>query len=272
MDAIRGCSSDPSARVIRSPPTRFSCIPLATRAGKAPLAILTDLPGKRLQHEHSMAVVRDTLLDLGPNGSANAGFFALLVADHREATSSADLARVREVQALAEANPPIPAGVSQAAAADPATLFSTARVTGVPLTSTARRCKRTSAPSAGTKNATDAAPCFPSSTVTRTTLPLRSKELLVLRPHGHILRSGTHVTPDESALTSTVWMNGVFHSMVTQGHVSINRFLSTVHSYLTLFRSHGQRVFIEQNGQWQPSRYAVCFRDIAALLPLDLPT
>ncbi len=46
-------------------------------------------------------------------------------------------------------------------------------------------------------------------------------------------------------------MNGVFHSMVTQGHVSINRFLSTVHAYLGLFRSHGQRVFVEVGGRWQ---------------------
>ncbi len=80
---------------------------------------------------------------------------------------------------------------------------------------------------------------------------LQSKELRVLRPHGHILRSGCHLTPDETALTSTAWMGGVFHSMLTQGHVSINRFLSTVHSYLGLFRSHGQRVFVEFDGGWQ---------------------
>ena len=72
----------------------------------------------------------------------------------------------------------------------------------------------------------------------------------MLRPHGHLLRTGRHLTPDETALTSTAWMGGVFHSMVTQGHVSINRFLSTVHSYLGLFRSHGQRVFVELGAQW----------------------
>src|SRR5262249_37638261 len=90
---------------------------------------------------------------------------------------------------------------------------------------------------------------------------LRAKELRVLRPHGHLLRTGRHLTPDETALTSTVWMGGVFHSMVTQGHVSINRFLSTVHSYLGLFRSHGQRVFVDVDGGWQllgpPSAFAM---------------
>jgi 1,2-beta-oligoglucan phosphorylase len=47
-----------------------------------------------------------------------------------------------------------------------------------------------------------------------------------------------------------VWMAGVFHSMVTQGHVSINRFLSTAHSWLGLFRSHGLRVFVQVEGRW----------------------
>jgi cellobiose phosphorylase len=79
---------------------------------------------------------------------------------------------------------------------------------------------------------------------------LKGKELKVLRPHGHLLRSGGSLVPDESALTSTAWMDGVFHSMVTQGHVSINRFLSTCHTYLGLFRSHGQRVFVEIEGAW----------------------
>ena len=99
---------------------------------------------------------------------------------------------------------------------------------------------------------------------------LRAKELRVLRPHGHMLRTGRHLTPDETALTSTAWMGGVFHSMVTQGHVSINRFLSTVHSYLGLFRSHGQRVFVELGGAVAVARYAVGVRDGARRVPLDL--
>ena len=40
-------------------------------------------------------------------------------------------------------------------------------------------------------------------------------------------------------------MAGVFHSLVTQGHVSINRLLSTARSYLGLLRSGGQRIFVE---------------------------
>ena len=80
---------------------------------------------------------------------------------------------------------------------------------------------------------------------------LGAKELRTQRPHGHLLLSGTHLEPDETALTSTAWMGGVFHSMLTQGHVSINRCLSTVRSALGLYRSHGQRLFIDAGSGWQ---------------------
>ena len=85
----------------------------------------------------------------------------------------------------------------------------------------------------------------------RSHVALKAKELAVLRPHGLILRTGSALVPDEGALTSTVWMSGVFHSMLTQGHVSINRFLSATHSYLALFRSHGQRLFIDSGKGWR---------------------
>ena len=78
---------------------------------------------------------------------------------------------------------------------------------------------------------------------------LPAKEGASLRPHGQILRTGDRLEPEEASLTTTVWMGGVFHSMVTQGHVSINRFLSTTHSYLGLFRAHGQRIFVEVDGE-----------------------
>ena len=236
---------------------------LATRAGKAPAAIVGELPGKRLQHEHSMAIVRDTLLDLGPNGSATAGFFGAFVADHREATSPTDLDRVREVLALAEAQP-APVRASQTATAgDLATLFSEAPLLeSIDLDSAALQTHFGSERRHEERDERGELLSFFHGDAHH--VALRAKELLVLRPHGHILRSGVHVTPDESALTSTAWMNGVFHSMVTQGHVSINRFLSTVHSYLTLFRSHGERVFVELDGQWHlldvPSAFEISAR------------
>ena len=221
---------------------------LATRVGAAPVGLTGDLPGQRLQHEHAMVVIRDAPLRLAPNSSVEAGFFALYVEDHPEATSPADADRVRGVLELPEARSPAAAKGPTGASAH-ATLFSAA-----PLLETLDLDKESLRELFGSdwrheEHDDKGTPLSFFSGADRHVV-LRSKELRVLRPHGHILRTGRHTTPDETALTSTSWMNGVFHSMVTQGHVSINRFLSTTHTYLGLFRSHGQRVFAEIGGRW----------------------
>jgi cellobiose phosphorylase len=235
---------------------------LAARAGESPPGLIGELPSKRLQHEHAMAVIRDTPLRLPPKGNAIAGFFGLYVENHPEATSPSDIERSRAVLDLPEA-------VLEGAAAAVSTAAKVSPMTTASIADTADyRTLFSSAPlleslDLDASNLQDlfgthwrheerdaqgnllsffyALHCH---------VVLRSKELDVLRPHGHLLRTGLHITPDETALTSTAWMSGVFHSMVTQGHVSINRFLSTTHTYLGLFRSHGQRVFVEIDGRW----------------------
>jgi hypothetical protein len=85
-----------------------------------------------------------------------------------------------------------------------------------------------------------------------------------------MLRTGRHVTPDETALTSTSWMDGRLSLDGHAGHVSINRFLSTVHSYLGLFRSHGQRVFVQLGNSWRLLDMPSAFEMSPRFLPLDL--
>jgi 1,2-beta-oligoglucan phosphorylase len=217
---------------------------LATRAGGPSIALATGLEGKRLQHEHSLVAIQDEAVLLAPGGKSQRGFFGFFVADKATATSAEDSTLIDAALALPEAAcPPWPARTHTHAPAP--SLFSTASLLetldldetyfGPELRHTERENGH----------------LLSFFTGERTHVILRSKELAVLRPHGHILRSGSSLTPDESALTSTAWMGGVFHSMVTQGHVSINRFLSTCHSYLGLFRSHGQRVFVEIDGSWK---------------------
>jgi 1,2-beta-oligoglucan phosphorylase len=218
---------------------------LSTRAGDEPAALAADLLGRRLQHEHSMVVIRDAAITLEPNKGVAAGFFGSYVAHHPDATSGADLERVNEALALAAATPVRVDAVSAAATARAETLFCSAPILrAVDLDAEQLReffGNQWRHEERGLSFFCDA----------DRHVVLRAKELSVQRPHGHLLRTGRHLTPDESALTSTSWMNGVFHSMVTQGHVSINRMLSTVHSYIGLFRSHGQRVFAEVDGKWQ---------------------
>jgi cellobiose phosphorylase len=222
---------------------------LATRDGDAPIGLLGDLPGKRLQHEHSMVVIRDTPIQLEPKKTAAAGFFGVYQAHHPDATAKSDLGRITEILALPEAKPQ--AGAKQSGdASNVATLFSSAPILdALDLDSDSLQALFGSQRRQEELDEHGKPLSFFYNTDRH--VVLRSKELKVQRPHGHLLRTGRHITPDESALTSTVWMSGVFHSMVTQGHVNINRMLSTVHSYLGLFRSHGQRVFMQVGGEWR---------------------
>jgi len=231
---------------------------LASRSGEPPTGIGGELPGRRLQHEHSMAVLRDAPLRLAPGGSVDAGFFGMFVTDHPEATSAADLLRLSEMVSLPEAVPTAeptakPGSALSAGAgagAGERTLFSAASF--LQATDLDDDALHRLFPPPWRHEETDSGG-RPLSFFhgTDSHVVLRAKESRVLRPHGQLLRTGRHLTPDESALTSTVWMSGVFHSMLAQGHVSINRFLSANRSYLGFFRSQGLRVFAQLGGEWR---------------------
>jgi cellobiose phosphorylase len=217
---------------------------LATRAGKGPEGLrAAALPGKRLQHEHSMAVIQDALLRLAPQATAQRGFFGWFEADHPTASSPADLAFVDQVLALPEATSVPPRRGRADVANAPATLFS-AR----PLLDCLDLNDSAIAGAFGTERRnveSDADGILSFFADGGRHVVLKAKELKVLRPHGHLIRSGDQLVPDEASLTSTTWMAGVFNSLLTQGHVSINRLLSTTRSYLGLLRAGGQRIFVE---------------------------
>jgi cellobiose phosphorylase len=262
---------------------------LATRAGRLPAGLADGLPGFRRQHEHAMAAIQDAPLRLEPGATEMAGFFGGFWEDHPAATSESDLVFVDKVLALPEAffplslwervgerelkkdftpsknplssqpahnaeskshvDPPLPDPLPEGEGVPSATLFSAAPLLDA-LELTEADITRLFGSERREEEIVDG--CLLSFfTGSRRHVVLKAKELQVLRPHGHILRTGSGPTPDEAGMASTAWMAGVFHSMVTQGHVSINRFLSTTHSYLGLFRSHGQRIFVEIAGAWR---------------------
>src|SRR5262249_3463534 len=175
------------------------------------------------------------------------GFFAWFEPDHPEPTSPADVAVVERALALPEATAPTDRQ-RRPGRPSAATLFSArptlrtldlddeelAKLFGGGWRHVERDGRTTLAFFAGANRH----------------VVTRAKEVRVLRPHGAILRTGDRLEPDEASLTTTVWMGGVFHSMVTQGHVSINRFLSTTRSYLGLTRSTGHRLFVATADGW----------------------
>jgi 1,2-beta-oligoglucan phosphorylase len=221
---------------------------LATRAGKPAAALESGLPGERLQHEHSLVAIQDGPVVLEPGAISRRGFFGWFEADKPAATSSADQSWIDAVLALPEATCPSWPNRDHPLRRPASCLFTTAPLLNAESLDAAeiRSCFGAVQRHAEIEDGR----AWSFFTASGSHVVLKEKELEVLRPHGLILRSGGSLTPDESALTSTAWMNGVFHSMVTQGHVSINRFLSTCHSYLGLFRSYGQRVFIEGKEGW----------------------
>ena len=186
---------------------------------------------------------------LEPGRARARGFFGWLEPDHPAATSAADLAFVDRALALPEAAPAREDADEPEFVAPPPTLFSAG-----PLLACRDLAEREIADLFGSELRhveREDGQLLSFFTGANRHVVLAAKERAVLRPHGQILRTGDALVPDEASLTSTAWMAGVFHSMVTQGHVSINRFLSTTHSYLGLFRSHGQRVFVEVADGWQ---------------------
>ncbi|HTT06758.1 MAG TPA: hypothetical protein VMF64_15880 [Steroidobacteraceae bacterium] len=219
--------------------------------GQDPPGLRYELPSRRLQHEHSMVVLREQPLRLGAGESASCGFFGLFVPDHPEASSGSDLTRLAAVLSLPEATLSMTAGADPGAAPQPAgSLFTDAVVLDTLDASDEELLQYCPGPWRHVeRDAQGRTLSFFHGAGHHAVA--RAKELRVLRPHGQLLRTGRHQTPAESALTSTVYMAGVFHSMVAQGHVGINRFLSTVRSYLGLFRSQGQRVFVQLEGRWQ---------------------
>jgi cellobiose phosphorylase len=230
---------------------------LATRAGGQPVALTSGLPGKRLQHEHSMVCIQDEPVVLAPGATVQRGFFGWFEADKPTATTAADTTVIDTALALPEAVPAEWPPASSSCRPAPALFASAPVLESLTLDDAAVQALFGDLRHAERENGR----LLSFFAGARTHVVLKAKELKVLRPHGHLLRSGSSLVPDEAALTSTAWMNGVFHSMVTQGHVSINRFLSTCHTYLGLFRSHGQRVFVEIDGSWQlldvPSAFAM---------------
>jgi 1,2-beta-oligoglucan phosphorylase len=223
---------------------------VAARSGAPPAGLADGLPGARLQHEHALAAIEDEALLLAPGDSADLGFFGCVQAHHPQATSSADLAAVDAALTLPEALAPSWRDDEHEAVTPARTLFSSAPVLAVnPLD--ADDLDRLFNASRHHEERDDAGTLLSFFHDDGAHVVLRAKELIVKRPHGHILRSGNTLEPDEASLTSTPWMAGVFHSMVTQGHVGINRFLSTVRGWLGQFRSQGLRVFVSIDGPWQ---------------------
>ncbi len=74
---------------------------------------------------------------------------------------------------------------------------------------------------------------------------LKAKEMLVDRPHAHIMQANLTDVPTEETLSTTCFATGVFNSHISQGNTNFNVFLSINTSQFNANLNSGQRIFVE---------------------------
>ncbi|MBE9467651.1 MAG: hypothetical protein IMY72_04925 [Bacteroidetes bacterium] len=79
---------------------------------------------------------------------------------------------------------------------------------------------------------------------------LRAKEIMVDRPHGHIMQAKTGLLPNENIVSTSSNAYGVFNSHLTQGNTNFNILLSVCNSQFNLAPETGQRIFVKLNKQY----------------------
>lgn len=100
-------------------------------------------------------------------------------------------------------------------------------------------------------------------TPTHEHIVLKEKELLVERPHGHILMRGHNIDNIEEVMTTTSYMFGVFNAQVVVGNTSMNKFLSNTRNHLNVIKTSGQRLYVKLDGNYHlltmPSAFEMGF-------------
>jgi CRISPR-associated protein Csx3 len=230
-----------------------------------------ELPSTRLQHEHTLAVLQARPVQLAGGRTLTTGFFGAYRSDHPAATSGHDTAIIDQAlgqpEARHPAHPPVADPPRETSPVDGAravtgSLFSSApALECTPLDDSQLLGLAGEGRRHAERDGSTLLSCFSDD---GSHIVTAAKQNAVLRPHGHVMRTGSALVPDEGSLTSTAWMAGTFHSQVTQGHASLNRLLSTRRSYLGLRQAHGLRVFVapaEGSNGWtlldEPSAWAV---------------
>jgi cellobiose phosphorylase len=74
---------------------------------------------------------------------------------------------------------------------------------------------------------------------------LKNKEILVDRPHAHIMQAKTGLVPDETIVSTNPYAYGVFNSHISQGNTNFNVLLSVCSSQFNLAIETGQRIFVK---------------------------
>jgi len=216
------------------------------------------LPSERRQQETACPAIQSKPLAISASG-AGATFFAVFAADHPEASSDADLARLdglaaaERVAAGLEEVTPVRSLLQDASLLEVEALDKKAIGRLYPERSLEER--------AGGKLLS----FFTRDGVLNRHVVLREKELLVARRHGAIVRSGENMLLDDSTLAATCWMQGIFAAQLTIGNTSFHKLFSVSRDPYNLTRASGLRIMADIGAGWQllavPSAFEMGLND-----------
>jgi 1,2-beta-oligoglucan phosphorylase len=207
----------------------------------------TDLPSKRLQHETACAALQSTIAKLESGATTSWTFFGAYQPDHPAASSDVDLVLTDDIEEAAK-DPAI----------RPVNLNSPPRSILLEASSAVtdffdEKAIQERYPRQMHVERVDGQPVslfVPGDTHHRHII-LRDKDLIVLRRHGALLRSGEEMLPNESTLCVTCWMHGVFGAQLTIGNTSFHQLFSVSRDPYNIVRGSGLRMLMDAGDGWR---------------------
>jgi cellobiose phosphorylase len=214
-------------------------------ADRIRLAYGTRLANRRRQHETSCVALQSLPIVLEPGASSCWRFFAVYAPDHPAASDDGDLAALHAIawpnedEAAVPTSPNSRSLVQEAPSADVMAMSDDELAKRYPdrFLEESRNGRRLS--------------FFTADPPHNRHVALKNKELIVTRRHGALLRSGSAMLPDESTLSVTCWMHGIFAAQLTIGNTSFHKLFSVSRDPYNITRASGLRVMIDAGNGWR---------------------
>lgn len=218
------------------------------------IALRQDLPNENYQFEQSMISLQTEKITV--NGTQNITFYGLFKANHAMAVQTLDYQNE-----IASAYETFTANQAAVTIAQPAITLKShfgAPFVSEPFTHDELK---TFFPTQNLSEVIDGQ-IMSFFTPTHEHVVLQAKELIVERPHGHIITTGVNTTEIQTdLLTSTSYMYGVFNAQVVCSNTSMNKLLSVPRGLLNVFKNSGQRLYVKIADQFQlltlPAAYEI---------------
>jgi 1,2-beta-oligoglucan phosphorylase len=231
------------------------------RVSAEPAAVrLPSLPSRRVQYELALAGLQSRTVELAPDAAAEVAFVAWYVDDHPAASQPEDADRFRAIvgRRWGRTSPPHARSASATSV-----VVRSPWLHGAPPAPTDWDAWFPGPRRHEERGVDGELSAFFHGADTH--VVARGKETTVLRPHGHILRSGEPRWIDGEQFGLTCYASGIFAAQAYLGNPNLARLLSVVRDPLNVARGSGQRVFVRRGDAWcqlgVPSAFAMTPED-----------